>query len=227
MNKPARRWLIVVSVALAVSFAIVGGIHYSRSHKQEFVVPPLEDEPEVAKAKRQPMSEILPAYGVVIGGGAELTAKVAIETDDAPKVRVGESVSVRSSAFPSRQGRVARFLGGAVPETGQGIAWIEFPNADGKDHAGDFVWVSIKTNPGKPTLVVPASAIVTKEEKTWVVVPKKGEKDKVTYLPVEIEIGRANGEETEVLKGLDEDTDVVVSGAVGYLYPDFKAGAGD
>ncbi len=192
-----------------------------------FVVPPLEDEPEVAVAKREPLSQILPAYGIIMGSSPELQAKVAVETDDAPLIRVGERVWVRSSRFASERGKVVRFLGGAIPETGQGIAWISVPNPDGRDHSGEFVWVRIEAQAGKATLVVPASAIVTKEHKTWVVSPKKDEKGKQTFEPTEVEIGRANGEKTEILKGIEEGTEVLVSGAVGYLYPNFKSGAGD
>lgn len=203
------------------SLLLIGAVVFfiKRNHKT-FEVQKLEDEAEVVKVKMEPFTELIPAYGVILRSSPDLEVEVAVDANDAKSLRVGLKAIVKANHFQKgTPGQVVRIIRGANAETGQSVVWIRAKNPDGKDHSGEFAWTRIEITSGEPVLVVPMEAILIKEGKPFVI--------KDDHKPIEVKLGRNNDESAEILEGLKEEDQVLSGGAVGYLYPDFKASSGD
>ena len=92
---------------------------------------------------------------------------------------------------------------------------------------GDFVFAMIITRTKHGALAIPRRGVFIKESKTWAIEKNTDEKGKVEFKAVEVEVGTASDELVEILKGLKEGGTVAVDGAIGFLYPDFKAASED
>ena len=133
---------------------------------------------------------------------------------DLPRVRVGQSVAVRTAAYPDRvfQGRIV--LVGSIldPQKRTVAARVEIPNADGALKPGMFANANIQVGAGGPTVVVvPQDAIQEVEGKKVVFVPgdKPGE-----FRPQPVEVGDPiEGGRVTIRGGLAASTRVVTRGA--------------
>jgi hypothetical protein len=75
-------------------------------------------------------------------------------------------------------------------------------------------------------LTVPSRAVYILDGKSVVVVRRK-EGGKESFVPVPVEPGVDNGEVTQILSGLRSQDEVIVEGGLAFLYPDFKSGGDD
>ncbi len=174
------------------------------------------------------MALVAPAYGVVTAssGGPEL--EVNVEASDARRVRAGlAATALVGEDGREVSGRVSRVLRGASAETGQALAWIT-PERRGDLSAavGEFVSASIVIGTRRRALLLPRSAVFVRDGRTFVVVSSTAAGGP-RWQPREVETGAESGGRVEIARGLSPGDTVAVQGGLGYLYPDFKAAAGD
>ena len=105
-------------------------------------------------------------------------------------------------------GRVTALAAGSDTSTGSFAVIVEAPNTCGDSlKAGMSARVRIETRTGDAVVIVPSSSIVVREGREYVFVHRNGTSD-----AVEIEKGRTMGNRTEILSGLTEGDELVISG---------------
>lgn len=191
---------------------------------EEFKAPDLVDAPVVAAAALADIPVRVPAYGIALKDGR---LEVNIEAGDTKRVRAGQEAT--AYAAPERTPipcRVSRVLAVASAETGQAVAWLT-PTRDRRAAPNEFVSASIVVAIKRRALSVPASAVLVRDGRTLVVRADAGADGKTVYLPVPVVTGDESDAAVEILSGLKAGDRVVTTGAIGPLYPDFKAVSGD
>ncbi|HEX4046375.1 MAG TPA: hypothetical protein VH309_00995 [Elusimicrobiota bacterium] len=188
-----------------------------------FVAPPLEDAPVLATAALTDIPVRIPAYGLSLPDGR---FEVNIEAGDARSVRPGEDATVLAPGQEPIPGRVVRVLRVASVETGQALAWLA-AQGNGRVPPNEFVSANIVVAVKRRALAVPKSAVLVRDGRTWVVRAEAGEGGKAAYVPVQVATGDESDTGIEILSGLKPGDRVVTTGAVGLLYPDFKAASED
>lgn len=153
-----------------------------------------------------------------------LQANVA-ETDLA-RVRIGAPVRVggQGDRQPSISARVTSIAPVVDPAARTGIVEAVVPNRDGRFLPGRYVVMDLSTGRNTSALSVPAEAIrwhtapssgVISTQSTpsvWVAEPLDGQAGQYTVTPTKVQVGISNGARTEILSGLQEGQQVVVSG---------------
>lgn len=182
-------------------------------------VPDVEDHPAVGAVQVKDIPDVIPAYGIV--EGARLV--VSIEAEDSPRVREGQ----RAWAFvlPSTAPiacRVTRSLRDVSAETNQSLAWLE-PLSGRPLPANSFVSASVEVARRPHALTVPREAVMIRDGRTVVMRRVKGAEGKVSYEPVAVTMGVESGGDVEILSGLTPGEELVTSGGIGLLFPEFKA----
>ncbi len=186
-------------------------------------VPALKDAPVVEAARIGEVRLTAPGYGIALARGGGVQFEVNLEAEDAPLVREGDpcvAYSPPSTATVSCV--VSRVARGVSEETGQALAWLA-PKGAERWPAGEFIFAMITTRTERHALVVPPSAVLTKDGKTWVVVKRAAKDGSASYEPAQVVAGAAADGEVEIEKGLSPGDQVVVQGGIGFLYPEFKA----
>ncbi len=192
------------------------------SRRGAYEAPQLGDEPALASAELMELPVRVPAYGVVLKNGQ---VEVNVEAADAKLVRPGQYAAVfPAPGRPPVTSAVVRVLAGASAETGQAIAWLA-PGTPGALTPNDFVSASVTVAVKRRALAVPKSAILVRDGKTLVVAAAPGDKGKTSYSAVEVKTGDESDAAVEIRSGLKAGDRVVVQGAIGLLYPEFKAAA--
>jgi multidrug efflux pump subunit AcrA (membrane-fusion protein) len=190
--------------------------------KEESSVPEISDDPVLVKVGVESLSEAVAGQGIAEG---DCGLKVALASGDASKVHRGQQAEVWSEPGHSVSARVTRILPDASQETGQAVAWLEASRPCAL-RAGSAVSVSISAI-SMQALTVPEKSLLVLEGKQVVVRQETDEKGKPAFKPVEVTTGRVSQGRVEVLSGLKAGDEIVQSGGIGYLYPDFKSAAGD
>lgn len=186
-------------------------------------VPEIEDAPSVAPARVGEVRLTAPGYGIALSREGGVQFEVNLEAEDAPLVREGDPCVAYSPPSTSTVSCVvSRVVRGVSEETGQALAWLA-PKGAARWPAGEFVFAVITTRTKRNALVVPPSAVLTKDGKTWVVVKQPGKEGAAAYVPTEVVVGASADGVVEVSKGLAAGAEVVVQGGIGFLYPEFKA----
>ncbi len=111
-------------------------------------------------------------------------------------------------------------LGGTARlDPASGLWLLDFETGQAEPGLQDGAWVEVwHRGPARPVVWVPASAVVARNGKTWVMVP--GAKE---TRPVAVEVGPAAPDgRIPVLEGLTPGTPVVTEGAYELLYRDLK-----
>lgn len=107
-------------------------------------------------------------------------------------------------------GAKVRFLGSSVSAEKRSIPLVaDLPNPEGKFKPGMFVWALLPTAEERPGLVVPSSAVLQHLGRSFVFLPK-GENE---FHPVEVKVGIAQPDQTEILSGVQAGDAVVAQGA--------------
>jgi len=125
-------------------------------------------------------------------------------------VRIGAPVDVRVAAYPDRvwKGSVDALLPEVNVQTRAVRARIVLGNPGGVLKPGMFATVSLGTSTTRPSVLVPAEAVIETGKRSVVIVAS-GEG---RFLPVDVEVGRHSGDLVEIRKGLAAGQRVVVSG---------------
>lgn len=145
-------------------------------------------------------------------------SRVWIELDiferDLTRIRVGQSVVVRTAAYPERdfQGRIV-YVGSVLDPTRRTVrARVEIPNGDGALKPGMFANASIQVGAGGPmVVVVPNDAVQEVEGKKVVFVPgdRPGE-----FRTQPVEVGESiEGGRVTIRRGLSRGARIVTRGA--------------
>ncbi|HUZ12983.1 MAG TPA: efflux RND transporter periplasmic adaptor subunit [Caulobacteraceae bacterium] len=144
-----------------------------------------------------------------INGLASVWLEAAVPQAQAGLVGVGEPAAVDLTAFPGRtfQGRVTALLPAAQASSRTVTVRVELPNPGGVLRPGMFATAHLAGKP-EPALLVPSEAVIETGSKSLVMLAEGGGR----YRPVEVEVGRQSGDETQILAGLAAGQQVVASG---------------
>lgn len=154
-----------------------------------------------------------------VGSGARVWLIANVREEDAPKVAAGDDLEVRVPAYPDRvfKAKLGYIASLIDPNTHRLVVGALVPNPDGMLRANMSASVTIKGGPAKAAPAVPAQAVIYEGDtaRVWV-----ANNDGSLGLR-DIQLGRANGGELEVTKGLSGGERIVTSGA---LFIDQAAG---
>ena len=160
------------------------------------------------RERRASVGEYLAAGAPVVGIVRlhPLRLRVAVPERDAPAVRVGQAVRVRlegdAAEYPGRVARVSP----AIQEQNRTLTVeAEVTNREGRLRPGSFARAEIVVDAGRPSVLVPASAITTFAglEKVFVVKDDRAVEKRVRT-------GRRAGDRVEILEGVAPGERVVV-----------------
>lgn len=145
-----------------------------------------------------------------IGDLSRMKAYADVDENDIGMIEVGLRSVLDVDSYPSEEfeGTVLKIHPMATTTSGVTAftTEIEVPNEDGRLMAGMSCEVEIITETFEDLLLVPDRAITEHEDKYYVFVVDENDKIEVR----EVETGKTNYEETEILSGLEEDEMVIV-----------------
>ena len=135
---------------------------------------------------------------------------VDIHEQDLPWIKEGDTAQMRLQALPVEtfRGTVAYIYPYADSVTRTVTARLEFPNPELRLKPEMFAEIDVHAQPKQDALALPEEAIVRSGERLRVLVVENGGK----YSPREVKTGLKSDGWTEVLEGLSEGEEVVVSG---------------
>jgi Cu(I)/Ag(I) efflux system membrane fusion protein len=145
-----------------------------------------------------------------INGLARVWLEVALPEAQAAGVEPGQQVQVLLPALPGEvlTGQIDTLLPLANLDSRTLRLRVVLDNPQGRLRPGMSARVSWRQPASAQTLLVPSTAVIRSGRRNLVMLAE-GEG---RYRPQEIRIGREQGDRTEVLEGLDEGQQVVVSG---------------
>jgi Cu(I)/Ag(I) efflux system membrane fusion protein len=122
----------------------------------------------------------------------------------------GAPISATVPAYPGEKfgGRIAAVLPDVAAASRTVRARVELANPGAKLKPGMYATLAIAPAASREAVLVPSEAVIPTGKRTVIVVDR-GES---RFEPVEVEAGREQGGRTEVLKGIEAGTRVVVSG---------------
>jgi RND family efflux transporter MFP subunit len=134
---------------------------------------------------------------------------VDVPQADAPLIEVGSEVKVLVNERANRDftGKVTRTAGAIDPTSRTMRVEVQVPNHDGALFAGMYATVKFTLHDQASPIIIPSNVFVFRSNGTQVATVTKD--NKIHWQPVEV--GRDFGTYMEVLKGLDENTHVVVN----------------
>lgn len=138
-----------------------------------------------------------------------LRIRIDIPEQAIPQVKVGQSVSVTTSAWPDKNfaGRIARIAPNVTAESRTLTVEAEVNNSGGALKPGQFATVRILQERAEPAVLVPARAIVTEAGVSRLFVIKDGHAEQRV-----IQTGQTEGDLIEVKSGITADEQVATSG---------------
>jgi multidrug efflux pump subunit AcrA (membrane-fusion protein) len=138
-----------------------------------------------------------------------LRIQIDIPEQAIPEVRVGQSVSVKTSAWPDRNfsGRVARIAPNVSATSRTLTVEAEIDNSGGALKPGQFATVRILQERAEPAVLVPARAVVTEAGVSRVFVVKDNRVEQRL-----VQTGQTEGDLIEVKTGVAADELVATSG---------------
>ncbi len=135
-----------------------------------------------------------------------LRLRVAVPEREASSIRAGQTVRIRTEGDTAeRSGRVVRISPSILEQNRTLAVEAELPNRDGRLRPGTFAKAEIEVAAARPTVLVPASAIVTFAGIEKVVGVKAGKATETR-----VRTGRRSGDRIEILEGLSAGDQVVV-----------------
>jgi Cu(I)/Ag(I) efflux system membrane fusion protein len=154
---------------------------------------------------------VMPGTNLVrIAGLGSVWLIAEVPEAQAGQIAIGMPVEVRATAFPERafNGRVEALLPEVNVATRTVRARIVLANPGGALKPGMFANASFRGPAAKPAVLVPSEAVIRTGKRNVVIVAAGDGR----FAPVEVEIGREAGDQTEVVKGLAARQRVVTSG---------------
>jgi membrane fusion protein, copper/silver efflux system len=169
------------------------------------------------------VSELAVREGMTVANGAPLfringlgTVWVNAEVPEglAAQVRPGTPVEAHATAFPSEtfKGRVSAIVPEVNAATRTLKARVEIANPKAQLVPGMFATVSFSPGAMREAVLVPTEAVIATGKRTVVVVASNDAEGKRRFAPVDVDIGQESGGQTEIRKGIEPGTQVVVSG---------------
>ena len=136
-------------------------------------------------------------------------AEIAVPASRLAAVRVGEKVTVRSTAFEQSASGTVAYVGSLLGEqTRSATARVTLANPQLAWRPGLFVTVVIEQPGADVAVSVPTEALQTVDGSTVVF-----EKVEGGFMPRAVTVGRADGGRTEIVDGLAAGTSVAVAGS--------------
>ncbi|HET6850711.1 MAG TPA: efflux RND transporter periplasmic adaptor subunit [Pyrinomonadaceae bacterium] len=137
-----------------------------------------------------------------------LRMRIDIPEQAIPEVRVGQSVSITTSAWPDKNfaGRVARIAPNVSATSRTLTVEAEIENSSGALKPGQFATVRILQERAAPAVLVPARALINEAGVSRVFVIKNGHAEQRL-----VQIGQAEGDLIEVKSGVAADEQVATS----------------
>jgi RND family efflux transporter MFP subunit len=137
-----------------------------------------------------------------------LRIRIDIPEQAIPEVRVGQSVSITTSAWPDRNfsGRVARIAPNVSATSRTLTVEAEIENSGGALKPGQFATVRILQERAEPAVLVPARAVATDAGVSRVYVIKNGHAEQRL-----VQTGQTEGDLIEIRTGLAADELVATS----------------
>jgi multidrug efflux pump subunit AcrA (membrane-fusion protein) len=137
-----------------------------------------------------------------------LRIQIDIPEQAIPEVKVGQSISVTTSAWPDKNfsGRVARIAPSVSATSRTLTVEAEIDNSGGALKPGQFATVRILQERAEPAVLIPSRAIVTEAGVSRVFVVKDGRVEQRL-----VQTGQTEGDLTEVKNGVAADELVATS----------------
>ena len=137
-----------------------------------------------------------------------LRIRIDIPEQAISEVRVGQSVSVATSAWPDKNfsGRIARIAPSVTSTSRTLTVEAEVDNADGALKPGQFATVRILQSRATPAIMVPARAVLTDSGVSRVYVIKEGHAEQRL-----VQLGQTDGDLVEVKSGVAADEQIATS----------------
>jgi RND family efflux transporter MFP subunit len=137
-----------------------------------------------------------------------LRIRIDIPEQAIPEVRVGQSVSVTTSAWPDKNfaGRVARIAPNVSATSRTLTVEAEIENSGGALKPGQFATVRILQERAEPAVLVPARAVVSEAGVSRVFVIKDGHAEQRL-----VQTGQTEGDLIEIRTGVAADEQVATS----------------
>ena len=149
-------------------------------------------------------------------------AEIDIAARDLNQVRVGEKVTIRSSAFSETAGGTVSYVGSLLGEqTRTAKARITLPNPNLAWRPGLFVTVELVTSETDAPVTVANDAIQQHDNQPAVYVKVPG-----GFVPQPVQTGRGDGKRVEIVKGLKPGTGYAAAGSFVVKAEAGKASAG-
>lgn len=174
------------------------------------------------------MTLVAPASGVVTElmvreGGTVMTGmplmrinelstvwvQAEVPESQAAQLGVGAQVTAQTPAWPGEvfRGQVQAWLPEVNPTTRTRKARMALANPKGKLVPGMFVHMQLSDGQSRPALLVPSESLVRTGKRTLVMVVEEG-----AFRPVEVQVGREQNGQAEILAGLSQGQKIVLSG---------------
>lgn len=145
----------------------------------------------------------------VVSDLSTVWAEVAVPPKDLNAVRVGEKVTVKATAFDSSAAGTIAYVGALVGEqTRSATARVVLANPQLAWRPGLSVNVEIVSDETDVAVAVSADAVQSINDKPTVFVKTPG-----GFLPQAVVLGKANGKQVEVVRGLKPGTPYAAAGS--------------
>jgi multidrug efflux pump subunit AcrA (membrane-fusion protein) len=137
-----------------------------------------------------------------------LRVRIDIPEQAIPEVKVGQSVSVTTSAWPDRNfsGRVARISPNVTPTSRTLTIEAEIQNPSGELKPGQFATVRILQSRAAPAVLVPSRAVRTESGISRVFIIKDGRVQER-----QVQLGQTEGDLVEIKNGITANEIVATS----------------
>ena len=137
-----------------------------------------------------------------------LRIRIDIPEQAIPEVRVGQSVSITTSAWPDKNfaGRVARIAPNVSATSRTLTVEAEIDNSSGALKPGQFATVRILQERAEPAVLVPARAVITEAGVSRLYVIKNGHAEQRI-----VQTGQTEGDLIEVKTGIAADEQIATS----------------
>ena len=138
-----------------------------------------------------------------------LRIRIDVPEQSIPEVKVGQSVSIATSAWPDKSfaGRVARIAPNVSATSRTLTVEAEIENSSNALKPGQFATVRILQERPEPAVLVPARAVVTEAGVSRVFVIKNGHAEQRL-----VQTGQTEGDLIQVKNGITADEQVATSG---------------
>jgi cobalt-zinc-cadmium efflux system membrane fusion protein len=136
-------------------------------------------------------------------------AEISVAANNLNLVRIGEPVTIRSSAFDQAASGTVSYVGSLIgAQTRTATARATLTNPQRVWRPGLFVNVELVSSEANAPVTVSADAVQTVEDKPTVFLKVPG-----GFLPQHVQTGRSDGRRVEVLSGLEPGTAYAASGS--------------